>query len=57
MHGTLEALPATPRFAAAVSLLVMHFLPDDGAKERYLREAEDPWPVTLPKPLPALALG
>jgi len=39
VEGTMDALPEAPRFAAAVSLLVMHFLRDDGAKERYLRQA------------------
>ena len=39
VEGTMEALPSTPRYAAAMSILVMHFLPDDGAKEQYLKGA------------------
>ena len=35
--GDIGAIKSPPQFDAATSLLVMHFLPDDGAKENYLR--------------------
>jgi tRNA (cmo5U34)-methyltransferase len=37
LPGTVEMVPADTRAALATSLLVMHFLPDDGAKLAYLR--------------------
>ncbi|MHB8634915.1 MAG: class I SAM-dependent methyltransferase [Fimbriimonadaceae bacterium] len=39
VEGTIDSLAATRRFGAAVSLLVMHFLADDGTKAQYLRAA------------------
>jgi tRNA (cmo5U34)-methyltransferase len=36
--GEIDTAPLTPFSDAATSLLVMHFLPDDGAKLKYLRE-------------------
>ena len=36
--GTLQTLESSPPFDAATSILVMQFLPDDGAKENFLRE-------------------
>jgi len=38
-RGRLEELPHRKRFDAALCLLVMHFLPDDGAKAALLAEA------------------
>ena len=35
--GPVEAAPTAPSCVGATSLLVMHFLPDDGAKLNYLR--------------------
>ena len=35
-EGLVHELPAEDKFDAATSLLVMHFLPDDGAKARFL---------------------
>jgi tRNA (cmo5U34)-methyltransferase len=37
IRGTVEDVPPDPLHDAATSLLVMHFLPDDGAKDAYLR--------------------
>jgi tRNA (cmo5U34)-methyltransferase len=37
VEGTVDSLPPTPAFDAATSILVMHFLPDDGAKLRFLQ--------------------
>jgi tRNA (cmo5U34)-methyltransferase len=37
VHGEIDAAPLEPGCDAATSLLVMHFLPDDGAKLAYLR--------------------
>jgi tRNA (cmo5U34)-methyltransferase len=37
VEGTVDRLPPTPAFDAATSILVMHFLPDDGAKLRFLQ--------------------
>jgi tRNA (cmo5U34)-methyltransferase len=36
--GTLQTLKSSRPFDAATSILVMQFLPDDGAKENFLRE-------------------
>lgn len=36
IQGTLDSVPDTERFDAAVSILVMHFIPDDGAKAGFL---------------------
>lgn len=36
-HGTVEELPATPLFDAACLVLVLHFVPDDGAKAGLLQ--------------------
>jgi tRNA (cmo5U34)-methyltransferase len=38
IEGLTADLPDTVRFGAATSILVMHFLPDDGSKESYLTE-------------------
>lgn len=38
VQGVTADLPAQPAFDAATSILVMHFLPDDGSKQAYLRE-------------------
>jgi tRNA (cmo5U34)-methyltransferase len=38
IEGLTADLPDTVRFDAATSILVMHFLPDDGSKESYLTE-------------------
>ena len=35
--GIVETLPETTKFDAATSILVMHFLPDNGAKLEFLR--------------------
>jgi tRNA (cmo5U34)-methyltransferase len=37
LEGTVDSLPKTPAFDAATLILVMHFLPDDGAKLRLLQ--------------------
>lgn len=37
VHGTVDGLAAQPAFDAATVINVMHFLPDDGAKERLIR--------------------
>src|SRR5690606_19475400 len=37
VEGTVESLPKTSAFDAATLVLVMHFLPDDGAKLRLLQ--------------------
>lgn len=37
-HGQVEALDTEARFDAATLLNVLHFLPDDGAKEHLLRQ-------------------
>jgi tRNA (cmo5U34)-methyltransferase len=37
VEGTVESLPKIPAFDAATLVLVMHFLPDDGAKLRLLQ--------------------
>jgi tRNA (cmo5U34)-methyltransferase len=37
IKGLIDDVGEDRRFDAATSILVMHFLPDDGAKERYLR--------------------
>ena len=39
--GTVDDLPAGETFDIATSLLVMHHLPDDGAKLAYLRSVRD----------------
>lgn len=36
VHGTVDDLPPEARYDAATALLVMHFLPDDGAKAAFL---------------------
>lgn len=36
LHGTIDDLPSGDRFDAATSVMVMHFLPDDGTKLAYL---------------------
>lgn len=36
IEGTIEAAPGAPLAGLATSLLVMHFLPDDGAKAAFL---------------------
>lgn len=36
INGMVDDLPASDRFQAATSIMVMHFLPDDGAKAAYL---------------------
>jgi len=36
--GKVQDLPSGPGFAAATSILVMQFIPDDGAKRDYLTE-------------------
>jgi len=36
--GKVKDLPPGPSFEAATSILVMHFIPDDGAKNEYLTE-------------------
>jgi tRNA (cmo5U34)-methyltransferase len=36
INGIVDDVESDPPFDAATSILVMHFLPDDGAKERYL---------------------
>ena len=38
IQGLTADLPETANFDAATSILVMHFLPDDGSKEAYLGE-------------------
>lgn len=38
VQGLVEDLPAEPAFDAATALLVMHFLPDDGAKLAFLQQ-------------------
>lgn len=38
IKGLTADLPETAAFDAATSILVMHFLPDDGSKEAYLAE-------------------
>ena len=38
VEGYLEALPPSVRFDGATVILVMHFLPDDGAKAQLLQE-------------------
>lgn len=38
LRGTVDDLPHGDRFDAATSVMVMHFLPDDGAKAAYLAE-------------------
>ena len=38
VHGFASAVPAAPPFDAAASILVMHFLPDDGSKDGFLSE-------------------
>lgn len=38
VQGLVEDLPADPGFDGATALLVMHFLPDDGAKLAFLRQ-------------------
>jgi tRNA (cmo5U34)-methyltransferase len=35
-HGTVDDLPDAPAFDAALLCFVLHFVPDDGAKERLL---------------------
>ena len=37
LHGEVTDVAVSSPFDAATSLLVMHFLPDDGTKEAYLR--------------------
>jgi tRNA (cmo5U34)-methyltransferase len=37
IQGTLEDVPLTTLFNAATSVLVMHFLPDDGSKLSFLK--------------------
>lgn len=37
IKGLIDDVGDARRFDAATSILVMHFLPDDGGKERYLR--------------------
>ncbi len=37
IEGEVFDVPETPAFDGATSLLVMHFLPDDGSKLRYLQ--------------------
>lgn len=38
IEGTVEDVPLAPRFDAATSLLVMHFLADNGAKSDFLKQ-------------------
>lgn len=38
VEGLITDLPGEPRFDAATSILVMHFLPDDGSKREFLTE-------------------
>lgn len=38
INGYVDDLPLNPGFDAATSLLVMHFLPDDGGKLAFLQE-------------------
>jgi tRNA (cmo5U34)-methyltransferase len=40
-HGYVSSLPAGPGYDAATLLLVLHFLPDDGAKLALLRSLAD----------------
>lgn len=37
INGYVDDLPLTPAFDAATSILVMHFLPDDGSKLSFLQ--------------------
>jgi tRNA (cmo5U34)-methyltransferase len=37
INGIVDDVESDPPFDGATSILVMHFLPDDGAKERYLK--------------------
>lgn len=46
-HGVVQELPIN-RFNAATSLLVMHFLPDDGTKLDYLKAIRDRLPLDSP---------
>lgn len=38
VEGFADSLPEKPLFDAATSILVMHFLPDDGSKDEFVRE-------------------
>ena len=40
INGYVNDLPLTPSFDAATSILVMHFLPDDGSKLAFLQAIE-----------------
>lgn len=45
---TTDQLPTSARFDAATALLVMHFLPDDGAKLHFLRQISNRLPPGAP---------
>ncbi len=38
VEGFVRSVPPEPLFDAATSILVMHFLPDDGSKDEFARE-------------------
>ena len=40
-HGYIDSIPATEKFDAVTSLLVLHFLPDDGAKLSLLKNINE----------------
>ncbi|KQX23421.1 MULTISPECIES: class I SAM-dependent methyltransferase [unclassified Sphingomonas] len=48
IKGYVDDVPADRQFAAATSVLVMHFLPDDGAKAAYLSAIRARLPAGAP---------